>query len=229
MSDIPKAIKLIGGVETTPEQLRRVQAIAHSLDIPANDAMMPILVMLDTYHGIFSALPEKVLKAANAAAINAAAQSTEAVNTAVAQAVSNLGPKVGEAVVKVANDMNRVNKVKWIGGVVLGVALLLTAFAGFTHQTGYSSGFETGRAAGYKAAADEKAMAAWANTVQGRLAYELAQAGDLEMLAYCNRKGWQLEKGVCYPYGVMENQRLMAYGWMVGKSAKGVPARQMKP
>ena len=229
MSDIPKAIRLIGGVEPTLEQLRHVQAIAHSLDIPANDAMMPILLMLDTYHGVFSALPEKVLKAANAAAINAAAQSTEAVNTAVAQAVSNLGPKVGEAVVKVANDMNRVNKVKWIGGVVLGVALLLTAFGGFTHQTGYSSGFETGRAAGYKVAADEKAMAAWANTVQGRLAYELAQAGNLEKLAYCDGKGWQLEKGVCYPYGVMEDQKIMAYGWVVGKSAKGVPARQMKP
>jgi len=229
VSDTRAAIRLIAGVEPTPEQVRRVQAIAHSLDIPASDAMMPILIMLDTYHGAFSALPEKAKIAADAAAINAAAQSTKAVNTAVAQAVSDLGPKVGEAVVKVANDMNRVNKVKWIGGVVLGVTVLLTAFGGLTHQTGYSSGFETGRAAGYKAAADEKSMAAWTNTVQGRLAYELAQAGNLEKLAYCDGKGWQLEKGVCYPYGVMEDQKIMAYGWVVGKSAKGVPARQMKP
>jgi len=226
VSDTRAAIRLIAGVEPTPEQVRRVQAIAHSLDIPASDAMMPILIMLDTYHGAFSALPQKALNAAKAAAENATAQSTLAINTAVAQAVKDLGPEVGAAVVKVASDINHVNKAKWIGGVVLGVALLLTAFGRFTHQAGYSSGFETGRAAGYKAAADEKAMAAWANTDQGRLAYELAQAGNLEKLAHCDGKGWELEKGMCYPFSVMENQKNMTYGWSVGKSAKGAPARK---
>jgi len=228
VSDTRAAIRLIAGVEPTPEQVRHVQAIAHSLDIPANDAMMPILIMLDTYHGAFSALPQKALNAADAAARTAAAQSALAVNTAVAQAVKDLGPQVGAAVVEVANDINQVNQAKWMGAVMLGLALLLTAFGWFTHATGYASGFESGKAAGYRAAADEKAMAAWANTEQGRLAYELAQAGDVQMLARCNAPGWVLAKGVCYPHAHKEGKDTLVQGWSVGKSAKGSSAAKVK-
>lgn len=228
MSDTQAAIRLIAGVEPTPEQVRHVQAIAHSLDIPANDAMMPILIMLDTYHGAFSALPQKALSAADAAARTAAAQSALAVNTAVAQAVKDLGPQVGAAVVEVANDINQLRQAKWMGAVALGLALLLTALGWLTHATGYSSGFATGRAAGYQAAVEEKAMAAWANTEQGRLAYELAQAGDLPMLARCNAPGWVLAKGSCYPHAHKEGKDMMVQGWSVGKSAKGSAAAKVK-
>ncbi|MDH6186967.1 hypothetical protein [Polaromonas sp. CG_23.6] len=119
------------------------------------------------------------------------------------------------------------DQVKWIGAVVLGVALAFAGTAWLTHTSGYSSGFETGKAAGYQAAADEKAMAAWANTDQGRLAYELAQAGSVEKLAHCNGKGWELEKGTCYPYPVVEDKKSMVYGWPVGKSARGTPSRKI--
>lgn len=228
MSDTRAAIKLIAGVEPTPHQVRRVQAIAHSLDIPSNDAMMPILIMLDTYYGAFSALPEKAQLAANAAAKNAADQSTLAVNTAVAQAVMNLGPQVGSAISKVAKDINQVDKVKWMGGMAVLVALAFTALGWFTHATGYASGFETGQAAGYKAAANEKAAQAWANTEQGRLAYELAQAGDLEMLARCNGRAWSLSKGICLPQPYQEGKDNMVQGWSVGKSARGSSSAKLK-
>lgn len=226
MSDTRAAIRLIAGVEPTPEQVRRVQAIAHSLDIPANDAMMPILIMLDTYYSAFSALPQQARTAADAAAKSAAAQSALAVNTAVAQAVKDLGPEVNAAVVQVATRMKRIDQVKWISAAVVLVALVLAAFGCITHEAGYSSGFETGRAAGHKAAADEKAVAAWANTSQGRLAYELAQAGGLEKVAHCTGKGWRVEEGICYPHNVIEDKQSMAYGWAVGQSAKHTPAKK---
>lgn len=227
MSDIRSGMKSISGNEPTPAQIARVIGIAHDFDIPKNDAMFPIMVMMDQYHGVFSELPEKMKKAASDAARNAADQSTAAVNAAVAKAVTNLGPQVGAAIVKVAKDINQVDRVKWIGGVVLLVALVFTALGWLTHATGYSSGFETGKAAGYKAAADEKAMVAWANTDQGRLAYELAQAGSLETLAGCNGRGWKLLKGKCSPQPYKEDEKVMVAGWSVGKSAGGTPARQI--
>lgn len=227
MNDMQAAIKLISGRAPTPEQVNRVKAIAHELDIPHNDALMPILIMLDQYHGVFAELPKKMRDASDTVANDAANRSVEVVNLAVARAVSELGPKVGDAIIKVARDINQVDRVKWIGGVVLLVALVFTTLGWLTHATGYANGFETGKAAGYKTAADEKAMVAWANSDQGRLAYELAQAGSLETLAGCNGRGWKLLKGKCSPQPYKEDEKVMVAGWSVGKSAGGTPARQI--
>lgn len=68
MSDIREAMRLIGGVAPSPEQVRRVQSIAHSLGIPNNDPMMMQYVALDCYFGVFSELPNKVNDAVNNAA-----------------------------------------------------------------------------------------------------------------------------------------------------------------
>ena len=64
MADVRKAISLISGSEPTPHQVQRVQAIAHALDIPNSDPLLPILVALDQYHGVFGELPEKMRRAA---------------------------------------------------------------------------------------------------------------------------------------------------------------------
>lgn len=226
--DIRQAMKLIGGVEPTPQQMQRVQAIAHSLGIPSNDAMMPILIALDCYHGAFNELPAKAQTAADAAAKSAADRSAAAVNTAVAVAVAQMGPKVGEAIIKVANDIEQVDKIKWIAGVVAVVALVFTLFGWFTYDSGYSTGFETGKAEAYQEAKDEKAAAAWANTKEGKLAYELAAAGSLSSLAHCTGAGWHLDKKTmaCTAQPVTEDGKQLVYGWRVGPSATGNPARK---
>ncbi|MDO8291050.1 MAG: hypothetical protein Q7T44_17685 [Parvibaculum sp.] len=227
MADVRKAISLISGGEPTPHQVQRVQAIAHSLDIANNDPLLPILVALDQYHGVFGELPEKMRKAADAVAKAAAEDTKHQVNLGLVAAIHNMGPQIGDALVDHAKALNQVDRAKWIGGVVVLVALVFTVTTWLTHTSGYSSGFEAGKAAGYKAAADEKAMVAWANTDQGRLAYELAQVGSLEMLAHCNGKGWGLVKGTCYPYPVVEDKKRMTYGWLVSKSAGGTPSRKI--
>lgn len=227
MSDIKPAMKLIGGIEPTPEQVQRVLSIAHSLGIPDNDPMLPILIALDAYHGAFSSLPAKAQTAANVAATGAAEQSKAAVNEAIAKAILNLSPQVGKAIEKVAGEVADVGKVKWIGGVTVIAVLALTLSGWFVHTTGYASGFDGGKAQGYKQAVDEKAAAAWANTPQGMLAYQLAQAGSLEPLAHCNGKGWTLAKGWCTPQPVSEGKAQMMYGWRVGQAAVGNPVRKM--
>ena len=58
-------MKSISGNDPTPEQIARVIGIAHNFDIPKNDAMFPIMVMMDQYHGVFSELPDKINKAVN--------------------------------------------------------------------------------------------------------------------------------------------------------------------
>lgn len=130
MANLPEAMKLITGTEPTPEQIQRVQAIAHSLDMSMKDAMFPILVALDQYHGIYTRLPGEVAASTKdlttAAANNAATQAQAAVNKAVAALV----PSVEQAVSKAAaNAVNRVGLGISIINIWWGLASLGVAFA----------------------------------------------------------------------------------------------------
>ena len=101
MPDLKAAMKLIAGREPTPEELHRIMAIAHSLDIPVHDAMFPILVELDTYHGIFSRLPgeiaRKTQKSAEDAAQKAAVLAQSKVNAAVADLIPSISGQLADA------------------------------------------------------------------------------------------------------------------------------------
>ena len=54
MGDIRNGMKTISGNEPTAAQIARVTSIAHDFDIPKNDALFPLFVALDQYHGVFS-------------------------------------------------------------------------------------------------------------------------------------------------------------------------------
>ncbi len=101
MANIREGMKLISGIEPTPEQIQRIQAIAHSFDIPSHDAMFPILVQLDTYYGVFSRLPDEIAKknnkSAEDSATNAAARAQNKVNVAVAELVPSISGTLSEA------------------------------------------------------------------------------------------------------------------------------------
>jgi hypothetical protein len=77
--------------------------------------------------------------------------------------------------------------------------------------SGYWLGFDHGRARGFNAGIEGHLAASWALSVDGLRAYELWQGGDLGHLAACDRPGWKLESGVCYPKA--DEGKL--YGWRV--------------
>lgn len=209
MSNIKAISKLIAGTEPTSEQVQRVQAIAHGLNIPNNDAMMPILIALEQYHGIFSALPSRMQSAANITAQNAVAQSTAAINQAVARAVTNLGPQVGEAIVNVAKEYEYTDRARWIACVIAVTYFVLAGFGWWMHTIGVDSGIGIG----YNQARDESAASAWANTSEGKSAYKLARAvggeADLMHLLKCDKPGWKREEKTCYPVAAKNG----TYGW----------------
>ena len=111
MADIRKAISLISGGEPSPQQVQRVQAIAHSLDIPNNDPLLPILIALDAYHGVFSELPERNRISANEAANSAADMSgkmvKQHVDRVMADTVLAVTPTMKAAMEKVADTASQ--------------------------------------------------------------------------------------------------------------------------
>ena len=207
MSDIKAAMKLIGGVEPTPQQIQRVQAIAHSLDITANDPMLSILIALDCYHGIFSDLPTKAKELGHSAAVSASTRAKLAADLAVKEAVQNLTPEVEKAMGQVVSRVATRQMFQWGAGALAVAAVCI----GLTSWFARSSGVEYGKALGYAEAKDEKAAAAWANTPEGKAAYQLGKFGELQNLAQCNGKGWAVEKGVCFVNTASDG----IHGWRV--------------
>ena len=209
MGDIRNGMKTISGHEPTAAQIARVTSIAHDFDIPKNDALFPLFVALDQYHGVFSELPEKMRLAADAVAKEAAENTKHQVNLGLVAAIHKMGPQIGDALVDHAKALSQVDRAKWIGGMVVVVVMVLTAFGWLVHESGKDSGYQAGFGRGYTEAKDEKAAAAWANTPEGKLAYRFAQTGSIASLAKCDKPGWYIEKGVCYVKQTSEG----IYGW----------------
>ena len=109
---------------------------------------------------------------------------------------------------KAAGAIATKSAVHWIiFGVVL--AGLLSVSSGWI---GYSKGKDAGSSFGYVQARNEIAAAAWANTPEGKLAYQLAKAGSLEYLVHCSRPGWKKDGNVCFGYAPKNEG---TYGWFI--------------
>lgn len=228
MSDIRNGIKTISGSEPTPAQIARVTSIAHDFDISKNDALFPLFVALDQYHGIFGELPEKMKKAAAAVAKEAAANTTHQVNLGLVNAISSMGPQIGEALTEHAQALTHVDRAKWIGGAVIASLLAVSlAFGG-----GYSAGVDSGKAEAVMGAAwmttpagqaaleayqKNPKVAEWANSKAAKTAFALSKITDIAALAECSKPGWEKEKKpdntvFCAPYAKSENEH---YGWRI--------------
>ena len=212
MSDIKKAMKLIGGIESTPEQVQRVQAIAHSLGVSDNDPMLSILLALDCYHGVFKEVPARIKSAADLAATAAAAQAKLAADLAVDEAITHLTPAVEKAMGDVVSRVATRQMFQWGAGALAVATFCIGLTAWYAHRTGAKSGYDAGYGAGYTEAKDEKAAAAWANTPQGKSAYLLAQTGSLDALVNCNQPGWSRSKNFCYVQAAPDKK---IYGWVL--------------
>lgn len=131
MADLKAAMKLIAGREPTPEELHRIMAIAHSLDIPVHDAMFPILVELDTYHGIFSRLPgeiaRKTQKSAEDAAQKAAVLAQSKVNAAVADLIPSISGQLADAAGAAVRQAQVGRSMITVWGAMLLVGLVFSA------------------------------------------------------------------------------------------------------
>ncbi len=136
----------------------------------------------------------------------------EATELAQLESLAHFEQNMSESVAQTLNDVAGAvatkSAARW---VVAGVALagILSVFSGWI---GYSKGKDAGTSFGYSQARSEIAAVAWANTPNGKLAYQLAQAGSIEYLARCSRPGWKKIDNVCYGYALTNEG---AYGWYV--------------
>ncbi len=179
----------------TPEEADRLYRVQSILGVKDNDAILVLMVALEHYQGLYSAMPARIEEAARAAVGEAKETAQRVANTAAQLAHGDLVEQLGKSVNKVAADSAR--KQQWkalaIGIGAAAISLLVTGWASF------DAGKEAGYGAAIKVARNETAAAAWANTPEGQLAYRLALAGSLQQVARCSAPGWKIRNGACLP------------------------------
>lgn len=242
MSDLRNGMKSISGNDPTPEQIARVTGIAHDFDIPKNDAMFPIMVMMDQYHGIFSELPKKINDAVNSAVKSAeraadlvVGDASKKVQTIVAGSLEPLASAafdkgVKEYITQIDGEAASAARSKALQGAIAVVAAVFVV--------GVLLGWGSGTWA--RSDADEKLIAA-AAVAQGTVAGQLAQKDAETAAAIAKLKAEQAatianlsaakvwagtaEGQLAYKFftvgsGAMA-AKCQAEHWTLGKSGKG--------
>lgn len=194
--------------KATPEEADRLHRVQTVLGVKDNDAILVLMVALEHYQGLYSAMPARIEEAARTAVGEAKETAQRVASTAAQLAHGDLVEQLGEAVNKVASDSAR--KQQWealaIGIGAAAITILMTGLLAF------SQGKEAGFGEGFKAARHEAAAASWANTPQGQMAYRLALVGSLDQVARCTAAGWKVKNGACLPYPDSDGS---LHGWMM--------------
>ena len=201
-----EVFKGLNGREATAEDVLKFELLTNVLETTSGDAMLAVLVVLEHYITLYEKIPAKIRAEATDALSSFKISADAQAVASILEAKSELAKAVSEVAVKVAHNTSAKQKWQWACGCIA-VAFLSLGLVGWY---GKDLGYKAGYGAGYTEAKDEKAAAAWANTPEGRTAYRFAQSGELQRLARCNGKGWQTEKGVCYPHPVPIEG---IYGW----------------
>ena len=193
--------------DLSEDERERVRSYADRFGIEPTDAVWALMIVLGHYSDLYEAVPEKInvtvqgiLEKIRSAAAAEAESSRVRLQASLTDAV------VGAAE-SVATRKGLRELLKWSAiATAAGVFMLAGVFV-----LGYWLGFDHGRARGFNAGVEGHLVASWALSVDGFRAYELWKAGDLEHLTACDRPGWKLESGVCYPKA--DDGKL--YGWRV--------------
>ncbi len=185
----------------------RVRSYADKFGIEPTDAVWALMIVLGRYSDLYEAVPEKInvtvqgiLEKIRSAAAAEAESSRVRLQASLTDAV--VGAAESVAAKKGLRDL-----LKW-SAIASTVGLLMLAGV---FVSGYWLGFDHGRARGFNAGVEGHLVASWALSVDGLRAYELWEAGDLEHLTACDRPGWKLDSGVCYP----KPDEGKLYGWRV--------------
>ena len=180
--------------------LRRV---AEDLGIEPTDALWSVLAALEYYRKLYEEMPEAINEAVRASLeeIKATAQAeTEASRARLEGALTVAVASTASAVVTKTEQRTLT---QWFIGGGLGAI----AVCGLVFWAGLSAG----RAAGRGAALELNAAASWASTPSGIEIYRFYKSGELTHFVECDRPGWVLVDGVCYP----KQSKGRVYGWSV--------------
>lgn len=212
MNNLDDTFTRLLGRQPSDHERQQLYRVRDALEIKNNDALWLVLMALQHYQSKYEEFPSLIGSAAHDALANFKDVADATAKAAAQSAKAELAGAVATAAHDVARHTAGREMARWIAACMLTTSVVLIAFGWFVHSHARASGYDSGYAAAYEQAKDEKAAAAWANTPEGRKAWRLARAGDIASLVECDRPGWYKKDGACY---VDRAPDKAIYGWRV--------------
>jgi hypothetical protein len=216
MHDLEDSFARLLGRQPSDAERQDLYRVRDALGLKNNDALWLVLMALQHYQGQYEKFPQEIAQAASDVLTNIKATADAVVKASSEAAKEDLAKAVAETAQRVADSTAHKQQAQWIVTAVAVITLTLAGSWVYMFRSGNDAGYNLGYSTGYNEAKDEKAAAAWANTPEGRLAYRFAQAGSLSSLAKCDRPGWEVEKGWCYPKSASNG----LYGWRMPEQTR---------
>ncbi len=202
----------LNGREPTAEQVLKFERLVSTLETTPGDAMLAVLVALDHYENLYAAIPEKISGSIEKTLTGLNCAAKKQAIRALATAKADMSKAVAQAANQVASDVSKKQKWQWAGGSVAVAFVCISVLTWYMHHTAFNAGLAAGMATGYEQAKDQIAANAWANTAQGKRAYNFASTSALDKVINCNEPGWTIKEGACYVYPAPDGK---IYGWLL--------------
>lgn len=198
MKAVEEAFAALWDRQPNDKERQRLMRERDALHLKDNDALWRLLVVLGHYETLYAEIPTRIAKVASDVTDNVKAAAEAELKAAAARTRAELAKSVTQTALEIAGRVASTNRSKWaLWGFALAAAICVGMGSAMFRQ-GVNAGSSAGQLDGYTKARDEKAAAAWANTPEGQLGYELAKAGTLRALATCSGKIFARRGDACF-------------------------------
>ena len=211
MNSLEDAFTTLLGKQPSDADKQALFRARDAFHLKNNDALWLLLAFLGHYETLYSKIPTLIAQAAARVTEKARTAAEAELRAAGARVRSELAQSLAKAAREIADRAANTRRSQWTAACLASAAAALILVGGWAFGAGRRSGFDAGRAEGYSAAHDEKAAAAWANTPEGQLAYDLSKAGSIREIATCSGRGWKRDGLYCIPRA----DKGAVFGWRI--------------
>ena len=210
MNELDDSFTVLLGRQPSDRERQNLYRVRDALKLKNNDAVWLLLMTLEHYETLYRRYPALMVAAAKEITTDVRETAAAQARAAAADTTKALAHAVAAAATASAKKAVGAQMLKWATGCFLAAMGCISTIGWWAHGKGHRAGY----AVGYEAARDKyekaAAIASWANTAEGQLAYGLAKVGSLQELATCSGHGWVERDGMCHPSSKTRGWRLPA-------------------
>jgi hypothetical protein len=210
VSELEDSFALLLGKQPSDRERQNLYRVRDALKLKPTDAVWLLLMALEHYETLYRRHPALIAEAARDVTKDIRETAAAQARAAVADTTKALAHAVAEAATASAKRVAGTQMLRWAMGCLLAAIVCISTIGWWAHGKGQREGYAMGREAARDRYENAAAMASWAITPEGQLAYGLAKAGSLRELATCSGHGWVEREGMCYPSSKTHGWRLPA-------------------
>lgn len=197
MGDIDDSFAVLLGRLPTDKEKQNLYRARDALKIKSTDAVWLLLMALQHYETLYEQIPARIAGATQEVTKMVRATAEVEARAMHEQTKRALAEAVRLSAAQSARNAARGTIAKWVS-IGVGVVVVALVLVGWTEAVrGRREGQAVGESLATKACGALAAASSWANTPEGRLAYELAQAGGLGDVGRCSGRGMVPRDGWC--------------------------------